>query len=298
MNVFVTRRLAARRAAARSSAEGAAYGRGAAERPARPGGVRQREPHRAAAHRARAERRARRRARAAARRRRVGRSSASTTSTTPGGQMDRFGASVEARYLQLLGREAEVPEDGYHGDYIAELAARHPARAGRRRSPTCPPDERLVRARARRARAGSLGWIRANARAVRRHASMSIFSRGRARERRARSTRRSNASASAGTPTRPTARCGSARRRSATTRIGSSIRSNGAHTYFAADCAYLVDKFSRGFDHLIYVWGADHHGDVARVKGAARGARVRPRGAWRSCSTSGCRSCAAASRCR
>lgn len=48
------------------------------------------------------------------------------------------------------------------------------------------------------------------------------------------------------------------------------IRSNGAPTYFAADCAYLVDKFRRGFDHLIYVWGADHHGDVVRVKGAAQ----------------------------
>jgi arginyl-tRNA synthetase len=47
------------------------------------------------------------------------------------------------------------------------------------------------------------------------------------------------------------------------------IRSNGAHTYFGADCAYLLDKFSRGFDHVVYVWGADHHGDVARVKGAA-----------------------------
>ena len=47
------------------------------------------------------------------------------------------------------------------------------------------------------------------------------------------------------------------------------IRSNGQHTYFGADCAYLVDKFSRGFDRLLYVWGADHHGDVVRVKGAA-----------------------------
>ena len=42
------------------------------------------------------------------------------------------------------------------------------------------------------------------------------------------------------------------------------------HTYFAADCAYLLDKFARGFDHLLYVWGADHHGDVARVRGAAQ----------------------------
>src|SRR5688500_3161095 len=39
-----------------------------------------------------------------------------------GGQMDRFGASVEARYLSLLGRDAPVPEDGYHGDYVTDLA--------------------------------------------------------------------------------------------------------------------------------------------------------------------------------
>ena len=39
-----------------------------------------------------------------------------------GGQMDRFGASIEARFLQLVGREAQVPEDGYHGAYIEDLA--------------------------------------------------------------------------------------------------------------------------------------------------------------------------------
>jgi arginyl-tRNA synthetase len=48
------------------------------------------------------------------------------------------------------------------------------------------------------------------------------------------------------------------------------IRSNGSHTYFGADCAYVIDKFSRGFDRVVYVWGADHHGDVARVRGAAQ----------------------------
>jgi arginyl-tRNA synthetase len=48
------------------------------------------------------------------------------------------------------------------------------------------------------------------------------------------------------------------------------VRSNGAPTYFGADCAYLIDKFSRGFDRLVYVWGADHHGDVVRVRGAAQ----------------------------
>ena len=47
------------------------------------------------------------------------------------------------------------------------------------------------------------------------------------------------------------------------------IRSNGSLTYFAFDIGYLVEKFSRGFDHLIYIWGADHHGTVARVRNAA-----------------------------
>ena len=46
------------------------------------------------------------------------------------------------------------------------------------------------------------------------------------------------------------------------------IRSNGQHTYFAADIAYLLNKTDRGFEELIYVWGADHHGTVARVRAA------------------------------
>jgi arginyl-tRNA synthetase len=47
------------------------------------------------------------------------------------------------------------------------------------------------------------------------------------------------------------------------------LRSNGEPTYFAADIGYLVEKFSREFDELLYLWGADHHGTVARLKNAA-----------------------------
>ena len=46
------------------------------------------------------------------------------------------------------------------------------------------------------------------------------------------------------------------------------IRDNGQTTYFASDIAYHLDKLDRGFDRLIDVWGADHHGYVARVKAA------------------------------
>jgi len=45
-------------------------------------------------------------------------------------------------------------------------------------------------------------------------------------------------------------------------------RENGQYTYFASDIAYHLDKFERGFDRVIDIWGADHHGYVARVKGA------------------------------
>jgi len=45
-------------------------------------------------------------------------------------------------------------------------------------------------------------------------------------------------------------------------------RENGSYTYFAADIAYHINKFERGFDRVLDVWGADHHGYIPRVKGA------------------------------
>jgi arginyl-tRNA synthetase len=45
-------------------------------------------------------------------------------------------------------------------------------------------------------------------------------------------------------------------------------RSNGVPTYFAADIAYHRNKYERGFKRVINIWGADHHGHVARMKGA------------------------------
>jgi len=45
-------------------------------------------------------------------------------------------------------------------------------------------------------------------------------------------------------------------------------KSTGAYTYFGSDIGYVEEKFDRGFDHLVYVWGADHHGTVARVRNA------------------------------
>lgn len=47
-------------------------------------------------------------------------------------------------------------------------------------------------------------------------------------------------------------------------------RENGLYTYFASDIAYHLNKYERGFDRIIDVWGADHHGYIARVRGAVQ----------------------------
>jgi arginyl-tRNA synthetase len=44
------------------------------------------------------------------------------------------------------------------------------------------------------------------------------------------------------------------------------VRENGAKTYFASDLAYVLDKLARGFEHLLYIWGADHHGYIERLR--------------------------------
>lgn len=53
-------------------------------------------------------------------------------------------------------------------------------------------------------------------------------------------------------------------------------RENGQFTYFASDIAYHLNKFERGFDQVIDVWGADHHGYIPRVKGAIQALEMDP----------------------
>jgi arginyl-tRNA synthetase len=53
-------------------------------------------------------------------------------------------------------------------------------------------------------------------------------------------------------------------------------RDNGLYTYFASDIAYHLNKYERGFDRIINIWGADHHGYIPRVKGALRALGLDP----------------------
>jgi arginyl-tRNA synthetase len=183
-----------------------------------------------------------------------------------GGQMDRFGASVDASYLTHLGRPTEVPEDGYHGAYIddlgRELAEREPSWAA------LPDEERLAVVRAAAAER-VLGWI--DETLARFNVRFDSYVSEAALERKGEIAQAIERLRAAGLAYEAE---GAVWFRS--TEFGDDkdrvlIRSDGRHTYFGADCAYVIDKFARGFDHLIYVWGADHHGDIARVRGAAQG---------------------------
>ncbi len=183
-----------------------------------------------------------------------------------GGQMDRFGASVEARYLRELGRDAEVPEDGYHGEYVADIAREILLELGPELA-DLPPQERRVRMREEGA-VRSLAWIRRTL--DRFGVPFDTYVKESDLAEKGEIAAAVDRLRDAGTVYDAE---GAVWFRS--TDFGDDkdrplYRTNGAHTYFAADCAYLLDKFGRGFDHLIYVWGPDHHGDVARVKGAAK----------------------------
>jgi arginyl-tRNA synthetase len=50
------------------------------------------------------------------------------------------------------------------------------------------------------------------------------------------------------------------------------VRENGQKTYFASDIAYAINKRKRGFEHLLYVWGADHHGYITRLRASLESA--------------------------
>jgi arginyl-tRNA synthetase len=182
-----------------------------------------------------------------------------------GGQMDRFGASVEARYLQLLGRDAEVPEDGYHGDYVTDLARDILEREGSGLA-ELPPEERLVRLRSEGARR-AMDQIRATLHRFdvgfdAYFQEAFLAERGEIAGAIERLREAGYVYDADGAIWFRSSAFGDDKDRVV-------IRSDGTHTYFGADIAYVLDKFGRGFDHLVYVWGADHHGDIARVKGAA-----------------------------
>jgi arginyl-tRNA synthetase len=176
-----------------------------------------------------------------------------------GSQMDKFGASLEA---VALGRA--VPDDGYHGAYIHDLAER--VVEENPHIVDLPEGERSVAFR----EAGyklQLTEQQQQLSAFRTHFDIWYSERGlHDGERVARSLERLREQGHVfdadGALWMRTTDFGDDKDRVL-------VRSNGQLTYFASDTAYYVDKRERGFDVCIYLLGADHHGYVGRLKAMA-----------------------------
>ncbi|HVY55916.1 MAG TPA: arginine--tRNA ligase [Thermodesulfobacteriota bacterium] len=191
-----------------------------------------------------------------------------------GRQMELLGESVFARYAELFGQTAEIPEDGYKGDYVIEIAAEIKESEGDSLLDK-PRNESLAFAR-EFARERLLGLIKDDLEDIgirfdvwyseKEH----IHGRG----------ENGSAPGMLGEIKKRLADAGALEEKEgalwfAATRYGDSqdwvlVKSDGSPTYFLADIAYHADKFERGFGSLINVWGADHHGHVSRLKAALR----------------------------
>ena len=176
-----------------------------------------------------------------------------------GVQMDKFGASVMA----AASGEA-VPEDGYHGGYILDLAAQinreHPEFR------QLPAEEQLV---AFREEAYALQWQQQKdvLELFRTHfdvwySERKLYDSGAVERAQARLEEQGHVFESEGALWLRTTTFGDDKDRVL-------IKENGERTYFAADTAYYVDKRMRGFDTAIYLLGADHHGYVTRLRAVA-----------------------------
>ncbi len=183
-----------------------------------------------------------------------------------GNQIEKFGRSLEARYLQIYqGEDAvEFPEDGYHGDDIKARAQEFADLHGNRLVQADGPDRR--RELIDYALPKNIEKLRQDLESYRIAYDVwfleSTLHNGAIDQAIQRLSDRGMTYEKEG-----------ALWYKATENGGEKdevlVRANGFPTYFAADIAYHYNKFAvRGFDRVINVWGADHHGHVARLKGA------------------------------
>ena len=181
-----------------------------------------------------------------------------------GAQMNRYAASLEARYLLALGEDAAIPEDGYHGRYLADWGAELAEEQGRALV-DLPAEPRI---------AAVLAW--GLARAMRDieetleiaripfdrwFSEKDLHDRGEVEKALSRLDANGHIYRAEGAVWFRTTTFGDEKDRVIVT-------GDGRYTYLAPDIAYHLDKFDRGFDRLINIWGADHHGYIPRMKAA------------------------------
>jgi arginyl-tRNA synthetase len=181
-----------------------------------------------------------------------------------GRQMRLFGESVAARYLQLCGREAEVPEGGYQGDYVSDLAAAVREEIGDRHAGDALTSPEAIALFTTRGEELMLAAIRGDlerfrVRFDRFFSERGLHEAGRVRAGIAALEDAGDAYEAEGAVWFRTTAYGDEKDRVL-------VRGDGETTYLAADVAYHLDKAGRGHDLLIDVLGADHHGYVARLR--------------------------------
>ena len=182
-----------------------------------------------------------------------------------GNQIAKFGASLEARYLQIFDSTVEFPEDGYHGADIIERAKEFADIHG---------DEFVAKSEEERREAlvsyalplnieglrTDLGTYRINYDVWFKESS--LYESGAIKDIVKILSDKGLTYEKDGAVWYKATDFGGEKDEVL-------IRANGNPTYFAGDIAYHYNKFAtRGFDKVINIWGADHHGHVARLKGA------------------------------
>ncbi|MGI6038259.1 MAG: arginine--tRNA ligase, partial [Limnochordia bacterium] len=176
-----------------------------------------------------------------------------------GAQANQFARSLEARYLQLQGQEAEVPADGYPGEYVRELAEElareHPQLA------EMDPEERLAFFQ-REGLDRMVQWQRADLEAFgvvfdHWYREKTLHQAGKVEQVVKDLQAKGFVYEEDGALWFASTRFGDDKDRVV-------VRKEGMPTYLAADIAYHQDKFNRGFHKVIDIWGPDHHGYIAR----------------------------------
>ncbi|MCP2240436.1 arginine--tRNA ligase [Thermoanaerobacterium thermosaccharolyticum] len=190
-----------------------------------------------------------------------------------GNQIEKFGLSLEARYLQLLGEDAEVPEGGYHGDDIIERAKEFLELYGDKYKDADPEERRkaLIQYGLKK----NIAKLKEDLEAYGIEYDV-WFSENTLHE-----------SGEVESVIDELKEKGYTYEKDGAlwfkeTLFGAEkddvlVRANGYPTYLASDIAYHKNKFvKRGFDWVIDIWGADHHGHVAPMKGAMKALGIDP----------------------
>lgn len=182
-----------------------------------------------------------------------------------GSQIVHLAESVNARYLQLLGQDAEVPENGYHGRDIVDTAKAIIEKDGEKYL-AMTEEERLAAFRtiALEEKLAALKKDLADFHVTfdRWYSEKSLYP-DKVEKALAELREKGLLYEKEGAEWLRTTDNGDDKDRVV-------IRANGEPTYFCSDIAYAADKFERGFKTLVDIWGADHHGYILRLKTAIK----------------------------